>query len=299
MKKKRFLCPNCFSGFTRSWNLQRHVRELHGIILHSNPDFASKRHGFLRNQLESNTSVSKAGESSFDTCVNRVSEVVKMSGQYAKYKENLSGSNEVFNTLNHLRSQVIIYQNQIENVNSNFWLLSNKEIQGISGYFCKRCRTISFRPIRDIGFDMTAMAKHYCDEEKVRTIFMVTIRKIDEWNNDNWIAGKLLGYLNSLFPVNKFLYTQELSSRFDLLSRNMDSKTVYEVLGLPHRYPFYFLQEDHQIEWVTRTLNHLGQKILMNDDEILDFLRRVKSTYGVIEIQSGQVLRRILMTIVP
>jgi hypothetical protein len=46
-------------------------------------------------------------------------------------------------------------------------------------------------------------------------------------------------------------------------------------------------------------LNHLGQKILMNDDEILDFLRRVKSTYGVIEIQSGQVLRRILMTIVP
>jgi hypothetical protein len=145
---------------------------------------------------------------------------------------------------------------------------------------------------------MIMQAKHYCDEEKVKKIFMVGIRKIDEWNLDNFVVEELLISLNSLIPGDKFLLAEDLTSIFKTLSSVMDAETIYHVLGILDRLPYYFASDD-KINWVNRAISNLGKRIVMNNDEIKDFLRRFKSTYGLIVIPNGRILRRIQMTIVP
>jgi hypothetical protein len=40
----------------------------------------------------------------------------------------------------------------------------------------------------------------------------------------------------------------------------------------------------YKINWIQRALANLGNRILMEDHEILDFFTRVKSTYAIFEI---------------
>jgi hypothetical protein len=275
--------------------MQRHASDSHGIYFRNPKTDLTRSTTFLHNQSLTHNVVPNTSYSSWD---NTLAEITKMYADYTKSRQIEGNSINMFETVNHLQQQVNYLQNQLSQIHLNNVITPKKGFLGVSGYFCKRCRTFSWTYVRDPGYDMTMEAKHYCDEEKVKKIFMVTIRKIDEWNLDNYLVEELLMSLNSLIPGDKFLFAQDLTYMFSSLSSVMHTKSIYYVLGIPHRLPYYFVQ-DGKINWVYRALSNLGKRILMNNEEIRDFLRRLKSTYGMIEIPNGRILRRIQMTIVP
>jgi hypothetical protein len=275
--------------------MQRHASDSHGIYFRNPNTDLARSTTYLHNKSLTHNVVPNSSYTSWD---NTLAEMTKMYGDYTKSRQIEGNSNNTFEIVNHLQQQVNYLQNQLSEIYLNNVITPKNEFRGISGYLCKRCRTFGLGYVIDPGYDMTTQAKHYCDEEKVKKIFMVTIRKIDEWNLDNLIAEKLLTLLNSLVQGDKFLFSQDLTNMFNSLSNVMDAKTIYQVVGIPHRLPYYFVQ-DEKINWVYRVLSNLGNKILMNSEDIMDFLRRFKSTYGMIEIANGPILRRIQMTIIP
>jgi len=275
--------------------MQRHASDSHGINFRNPNTDLTRSTTYLHNQSLIHNVVPNPSYSSWDNTLN---EITRMYGDYTKSRQIEGNSNNMFETVNHLQQQVNYLQNQLSETHSKNVITPKTGFRGISGYFCKRCRNFSWTYVRDPGYDMTMQAKHYCDEEKVKKIFMVTIRKIDERNLDNFLAEELLMSLNSLIQGDKFLFAQDLTSMFNTLSSVMDTKTIYYVLGIPDRLPYYFAHDD-KINWVYRAISNLGKRILMNNEEIKDFLRRLKSTYGLIVIPNGRIWRRIQMTIIP
>jgi hypothetical protein len=275
--------------------MQRHASDSHGINFRNLNTDLTRSTTFLHNKSLTHNVVPNPSYSSWDNTLN---EITRMYGDYTKSRQIQGNSNNMFETVSNLQQQVNYLQNQLLQTHLNNVITPKNGFLGISGYFCKRCRRFESTYVRDPGYDMTMEAKHYCDEEKVKKIFMVTIRKIDERNLDNFLAEELLMSLNSLIPGDKFLFAQDLTSMFNTLSRVMDTKTIYYVLGIPDRLPYYFAHDD-KINWVYRATSNLGKRILMNNDEIKDFLRRLKSTYGLIVIPNGRIWRRIQMTIIP
>jgi hypothetical protein len=199
--------------------------------------------------------------------------------------------------LNDLKQQLMICQNQLAYIQSDNWMISKREIRGISGYLCRRCKTLSFIPIKDPGFDMTMQAKHVCDEEKVKRIFCVPIRPIDVWNEANAFAGILLNRLNFIIPDEKYLYAQDYSNLFCLTTSKLGHDMALNMLGIPNRFPWYRLQENHKIDWVETALNNLGKKVLIQEEEIRDFLIRINSTYAIFEIEKAEDRRWIYMSL--
>ena len=277
--------------------MQRHSEELHNVII-PNPNEMTNSPRVPQGGEESH-SLPKHAEFSVDRILRPIVEVMKISNDYSKSIAFSPNSDYLNNTVTSLQEQLTLHKRQIEDISSNHWILPNKEIEGVTAYVCRRCLTINFRPTRDIGFDRTAQAKHKCDENKVRQLFMVACREIDHWNNDNFVAGELLKYIHFLFKGNRFLLASDISGWFETLKNIRDLKTVYEFLGIPERYPFCVLPKDHNVGWLHRAINNLNTKIILTDDELMDFLRRLKSTYGVIETYDGPILTRILVRIVP
>jgi hypothetical protein len=275
--------------------MQRHASDSHGIYFRNPNTDLARSTTYLHNKSPTHNVVPNQSYSSWD---NTLPEIIKMYSNYTKSRQIEGSSNNMFETVSHLQQQVNYLQNQLSETYSNNVITPKSGFLGISGYSCKRCRSFSWRYVKDPGYDMTMQAKHYCDEEKVKKIFKVPIRKIDECNLDNSLVNELLISLNSLIPGDKFLFAHDLTNMFSSLSNVIDAKTIYHVLGIPHRLPYSFIKDD-KINWVYRAISNLGKRILMNNDEIKDFLRRLKSTYGLIVIPNGRIFRRIQMTIIP
>jgi hypothetical protein len=298
MRKMRFSCPVCYRGFTRFWNMQRHCEELHNVMIpkvnSTTPLWPRRR----QDNLETSSQSPKRDDSTNDSLFRPIFDAMKISKDYAKSMPPLPDTGYLNNLNRSLQEELNLRNRELEDIRLNHWVLPNREIEGVSGYFCRRCRTMGFRPIRDIGYDRTAQAKHRCDENKVRTLIMVACREIDHWNEDNSVARELLKSINSLFKGNKFLVATDISAWFETFKTIKDQKAVYDFLGIQERYPIHFLRKDQRLDWVTRAIKNLDTKLIVTDDEIMDFLRRLKSTYGVIETYNGPNLTRILMRIV-
>jgi len=287
--KKKWICPTCLQIFSRHWNLQRHSEDIHGVSL-----FATEQKVKENNRRKFSSKVqnvaSSSGQSNFDKTVDQTWDLIR------NFTENAKSMNLATN-LQTLKRQLMISQNELAWIKSNNWIISKREIRGISGYLCRRCNTLSFIPIKDPGFDMTMQAKHICDEEKIKRIFCVSIRPIDVWNRANTMAVILFDRLNFIIPGDKYLYAQDFSSIFYLITDKLGFEIAYETLGIPNRFPLHSLQENHNIDWVDGALNNLGKKVLIDEEEIRDFLRRINSTYAIFEIASAEKRRWIFMTL--
>jgi hypothetical protein len=69
--------------------------------------------------------------------------------------------------------------------------------------------------VHNIGYGMTMQARHTCDEEKVKSIKMVSIRPSDVWHLNDTTAGIILEQLNYLMPSQKYLLATDTSKSFD------------------------------------------------------------------------------------
>jgi len=57
------------------------------------------------------------------------------------------------------------------------------------------------------------------------------------------------------------------------------------------RYPIFNLPRGYNPDWISRATSNLGNKILVTDKEIIDFLRITASTYAILELKEGSNTR--------
>jgi len=213
----------------------------------------------------------------------------------AKSNNPILNSTQLFPNLNLLQEQVSFYEKQFDNLISNNWILSKDEIQGVSSYHCKSCSTFSSRLIVDPGYDMTMQAKHRCREEKVKGSNIVFNIQPDITNIDEWMTEILLNLLNSCMPGRKYLIAHDISNIFDVLTGKLNHQGANYLLGIPDRFYLYSLEDDYKVIWIDRALMNMAEKIAVEDSEIRDFLRRVKSTYAIFEIPTESTLKHVYM----
>lgn len=63
------------------------------------------------------------------------------------------------------------------------------------------------------------------------------------------------------------------------------------LLGIPDRHPLITLEETFMANLFGSTINSDENSILMPNSQILDFLTKTKSTYGILEIPRNEKLR--------
>lgn len=226
----------------------------------------------------------------FDRSINRLFNLIKL----LPYQNLVSSLQAAENDKN----KIVMLEREIARIWSENWVVPNSEIQGLSGYVCRRCNSLGFEPIRDPGYDMTMQSRHRCDEERVKSIMMVSIRPSDVQSLYDTVANMMHRKLSRLAPLAKYLVAVDVSMLFDFLERKMDTVLAKECIGIPNRYYLYSVKNGEKIEWLQRVLANLGKKTAATELEIKDFLARAQATYAYFEMTSGRASKRYLISII-
>jgi hypothetical protein len=294
--KRNWTCPTCSLVFSRKWNLQRHFKLIHGVNVRPESNYHVSKSNFLKSS--SNVPVINQ-RPSFG-----LNEGFKEVFDFIEMQDKTVNSRQVFERLNSLQWQVGSLQQQLRSSENRLsdllsynWLLPKGAIQGISGYICKRCQTFSLKAIIEIGYDMTMERKHRCVDSQDKRSYVIFPIPSDIQNIDDWAAQILLNHVNFYIPIGKYLIASEATKGLNNFSNRLNPEIAREILGVSDRYYLYPLEKNYKIDWIHRAIDNLGKKIVMSDSEILDFLKRVKSTYAIFEIPIGETVRQILMTL--
>jgi hypothetical protein len=297
------VCEHCGDEFSRHWNLQRHIKLIHG--------------GSTIDVKQANSSgpanYSASGQPLLPLHAPRGDHIVSSSAdwpfgglsQTSNAMKTLAELNESIArfrpsslpNLEYLQRELNVRNAELSNIHSNYWSIHKSAIQGISGFFCKRCQAFESDFVRDLGFDLTAEARHLCDEIKVKSIHAVSIRKSDEEAKDNLLAPLLLRKLNFLMPGVKYLARADFSAVFDLYRSTFGYDNAKIMIGIPHRLSLYRLDGSENLPWLAKALNNPGKKTELKDDEVVDFLGRVKSSYALFEIPTPDTPKMILLAL--
>lgn len=184
----------------------------------------------------------------------------------------------------HLQQQLNSSTRELSNITSSFWLVPKDEIGGIIGYFCENCQAFELEFVRDIGYDKTAEARHYCHEDKVKIRQKISAEPSDITAREDVQVRELPFYIKSLNPNIQYLIAQDVSKACNAVRNNFNSLANI-ILGFPDRYCLCRYHESDTLDWINRALSNLGKKIIIDKSEMVDFLKRTKSTYAIFEIQ--------------
>lgn len=151
----------------------------------------------------------------------------------------------------------------------------------------------SLKPIFNIGYDMTMETRHVCNEFSYKMSYLNFPVPNNRQNVDQWAAQILFNYLKNLMPIGMFIFAKDLTKGFDNFSSAFNSKRVDQILGIPDRYYSYSFEYNQKREWLDRAVNNLENKISISNDEAIEFLKLVKSTYAIFKIQFGSTIKQI------
>jgi hypothetical protein len=234
--------------------------------------------------------------------VSTIEETLKPVLDFAELQNKMSNSRQASDYLNSLESQVnslrqrmASYDKRISDLYSYNLVFPKGAAEGISGYICKKCQTFSFKAIFDPGYDMTMESKHRCNESDYKRSYMVIPIPSGIPDVDNWAAQRLLEQLNLYIPIAKYLVATDMTKCLSHFSTISNAEIAQGIVGVPDRYPFYSFKNNSKTNWIDRAIDNLNKKIVMADFEILDFFRKVKSTYAIFEIPIGETVRQFFM----
>lgn len=291
--KEKPTCRICFTKFTRGANMRKHMEVIHSVFEKSARKPPTFGHSVIPqigiSELHGNTVHFQTPTTPFDKSLERLSNLTKLA-PYGNLVASLQATEDY-------KNKIAMYEREIATIRSQNWIIPNSEIQGLTGYVCRRCNLIAFDAVRNIGYDMTMQARHTCDEEKVKSIKMVSIRPAHVRNLNDTAAGIILERLNYLMPGQKYLLAVDLSKSFESIEGLLNTESAKLLLGIPDRYYFYSLGKDERIDWIDRSVSNIGKKTIVKDFEIKDLLRMVKSTYAIFEIPIDDIVRRILISV--
>jgi hypothetical protein len=196
------------------------------------------------------------------------------------------------------KNNIANYEHEQARLRSENWLIPKNEIQGLTGYICRRCNTLAYEWVRNIGYDKTIASKHICDENRVRNIQMVSIRPADIWTQCDAAARFIIDGLNQLMPGPKYMIATDVSKTFDTLEELMDPSLARMLIGIPDRYYLYTVRNFEKIPWLVRVVNNRDTKVSVNENEVRDFIRRVQSTFAIFETTIRWVTKRYRIEII-
>jgi hypothetical protein len=187
---------------------------------------------------------------------------------------------------------------QLSNIRSNYWLIPKNAIKGISGFFCTRCQSFGFEYVKNLGYDMTAQARHVCDENKVKRLEVLLTKNQDNKGTDNFIGRFLLNHVNFFMPGTKYLQGRNVSKFIDGVTSAFSYDIAKEVIGIPDRYGLCELNDaaTPAPAWLKKALENPDKKTELKE-EVVEFLGMVKSSYSMFEIPTSNPPKMILLAL--
>ena len=192
-----------------------------------------------------------------------------------------------------LQQQLAFFQRKIDDIVSSNWLIPKGSIQGLSGYVCEKCHMFSLKPIFNIGYDMTMETRHVCNEFSYKMSYLNFPVPNNRQNVDQWAGQILLDYLKNLMPMGISIFAKDLTRGFDNFSSVCNSESVDQIFGIRDRYYSYSFEYNHKRDWLDRAVNNLEKKISISNEEAIEFLSLVKSSYAIFKIQFGSAIKQI------
>ena len=272
--------------------MRKHMETVHGVFekrTRKAPTFGQAVPEAGYSHLYGNTVQFQNPDTPFDRSIEWLSNLTKLA-PFANLTASLQATEDY-------KNKISMLEHEIARMRSENWIIPNSDIHGLSGYVCRRCNSVGFGPIRDIGYDMTMQSRHTCDEDRVKSIKMASIRPSVLWSLYDTVAGMMLDKLNRLMPRTKYMLAEDVSILFNSLERLKDPVLAKLLIGIPNRYYFYSVKSGVKVQWLERVTANLGMKTIAAESEIRDFLRRVQSTYAFFETTRNKVLKRYLITI--
>jgi hypothetical protein len=155
-------------------------------------------------------------------------------------------------------------------------MIPKSHVQGISGHICILCNKFSFKLVMDLGYDITMTSKHRCGHQIgcFEMPIPQNLRDVDEW-----AARVILSHLSYYSSIGKMLRADDISQHSRVL------KDPYFRENMMDKYPIFALPKAYKPDWISRATSNLGKKILVSDNEIIDFLRIAKSTYAILGLK--------------
>lgn len=77
---------------------------------------------------------------------------------------------------------------------------------------------------------------------------------------------------------------EDISVAYQEIAKKFYHEQASILLGFHERYPHCKLHESFKPSWLNRILAYPGKIIILDDLELLDFLKKAKSTYAIFEI---------------
>ena len=291
--KRNWTCPTCWLVFSRKWNLDRHIKLMHQGF-----------HNSLSVDPVPNNQRNQKQTSNHGT-FQRASFDLKDVYDFAEMGNKMANSNMMFNQLNSLQWQVSSLQQQLTSSNrslndllSRNWLLPKRSIQGLSGYLCDKCNSFSVKPIFNIGFDMTMQSRHRCNEPDYKRNYLVQQIPNNIQNADAWGGQFLIYCVNNYTFIGRNLIATDITKSFRNFELELNTEIAYQIMGVPERYNLHSLESNVNVIWIDKAIKNIGKKTPMYDSEIMDFVTRIKSTYGIFEIPMGGTVRLISLILV-
>ena len=166
---------------------------------------------------------------------------------------------------------------------ANNCIVPKAMIQGIRGYLCPHCLTFTHAPIKNTCYDMTEQTRHQCDSVRIRNFQTAQPQPLYLVNLEESILQILTNSLNFYMPGNKYLVAFDFTDLIVQLANKLNYEIACNLIGIPDRWHWYRLEQNYNIDWINSALTN-PYKIRMEDPQVIDFLRRIKATYGIFQI---------------
>ncbi len=276
-----WLCPTCSWSSSRRWNVARHIKLVHNASLHplmgnvvqGAPRSRSIPYKLSDRQNNQNSSISSIlGQWGVD-----MQDWMKTVTTYANSMNSLEAQNR-------LRQSVSFLSNRLANTRANNCIVPKAMIHGISGYLCPHCLTFTHALIKDPGYDMTEETRHQCDPVRIRNVQTAQPQQLYLVNLEESMLQILTNSLNFYMPGDKYLVALDFTDFIVHLVNKLNYEVACTLIGIPDRWHWYRLEQNYNIDWINSALTNPYKKIRMEDPEVIDFLRRIKATYGIFQI---------------
>ncbi len=290
MKGKKFtfpsyVCDQCGGRYSRKWVLQRHFLTQHpGQSLQQSASGPPKHNkAIFDNEFIINmmmlTSLKKEIDYLHARLVGTNESVLIQNGHEKLLAFALTNTS----TLNSLQQALKMSQDYWMYMQENFFLIPKSDVARFSGFVCVRCLSAEpTLPIKNLGCDFTAQARHQCKPENVQTRDRPRVSNTDMALKQlrRFSAGMILNLIDRWSNGVKDLWAKKI----DVKPANDTS--MVDILSVNYHVPYrYYITKPVFLSnspWLSEVLDYGFAD--PSTEQIIDFCTWCNGTYAIVPV---------------